>query len=62
MTEADIVVAWRERIVKKNTELGFEEDDWQSLWKGFVCALAYPELANYSNYMRLGFPIEEEAI
>jgi hypothetical protein len=36
----------------------WDEEVWQSIWVGFVVAHGRPELANYRDYMRIGFPHE----
>ena len=65
-SEAELVEAWRERIVLHASALDGEHDkgghDWFSLWVGFVIGMGYEDLANYEHYRRLGFPVESEAV
>lgn len=58
--EAVLVEVWRERFVKRAAELDDDRGghDWYSLWIGLVLAHNQPALANWNDYLRLGFPVE----
>lgn len=65
MTDEEVIKRWREDIVLHAAELDEDSDkgghDWHSLWAGFVVALGRRDIADWSSYMKLGFPVEIEA-
>jgi hypothetical protein len=57
MTNVELLARWKTEIVDGNIDPE-NEYYWESIWVGFVIGAGHPELANYTDYMRLGFPLE----
>jgi hypothetical protein len=52
-----VVKAWTERVVQNPLVDRRDDQHWESLWHGFVLGYGHPELATYTHYLRLGFPV-----
>ena len=59
VSNAQIIERWREEVCKRSRKVDpGSEFDWQGVWAGFVIGCGRPDLANYMDYMRLGYPEE----
>ena len=60
-SKLEIVKRWRKEVCERQAEVDPDDElDWESLWRGFVIGAGRPDLANYNDYMDLGFIFERE--
>lgn len=58
-TDRDIVTRWKAEVCLRSKEVDpCFEFTWEGVWCGFVIGAGRKDLANYNDYMRLGFPEE----
>ena len=58
-TTEEVVERWRRQVCERSDDVDpGNEHDWQSLWIGLCIGMRRPDLANYSTYMKHGFPLE----
>jgi hypothetical protein len=57
----DVVDQWVSAIVLQSHVIeSADEQDWTSLWFGFVIGIGRPDLATKESYLNLGFPEEKK--
>jgi hypothetical protein len=61
LSNDDVQRLWRDRICKRAKKIDpNDEQDWYSMWIGFVVALGREDLMRHTKYMDIGFPVECE--
>ena len=56
-TDKKVADAWTKQVVEADHVDRRDELHWESLWHGFVIGQGREDLATYTHYMRLGFPV-----
>ena len=56
-SDEKIQQAFKAQVVDNDQVDPRDQLSWESLWHGFVIGKGRPELATYTHYLRLGFPV-----
>jgi len=58
-TDTEVSDLWKKDVCDHADEIDPDCDQsWPSIWIGFVIGIGRRDLADYTNYMELGFPSE----